>query len=294
MASTTLNAKNLQALGVERLADLLIEISTGNAAAKRQLRFELAGQNGPAEVAREVRKRLSTIARSTSFIDWHRHRALVADLQTQRKAIAETIGPSDPDEAVELLWRLIDLAPGLYDRADDSSGAIGDVFRDAVIDFGTVATKAKAEPESLAARIFGALCANDYAQYDGLIEALAPALAERGLAALKARFLELQSSPCRQSWLTRIAAGVSSDENHHHSQDRSRPICPFVEERTQDEILRGRRRRARGFHRRAGLKQNLGVEAGAPDDENGERRRRNTSVSWFAPIGPPDDRRVVC
>ena len=57
MASkTTLNAKNLQALGVERLADLLIEISTGNAAAKRQLRLELAGQNGPAEVAREVRK----------------------------------------------------------------------------------------------------------------------------------------------------------------------------------------------------------------------------------------------
>jgi len=32
MASkTTLNAKNLEALGVERLAALLIEISTGNA-----------------------------------------------------------------------------------------------------------------------------------------------------------------------------------------------------------------------------------------------------------------------
>ena len=196
MASkTTLNAKNLQALGVERLADLLIEISTGNAAAKRQLRLELAGQNGPAEVAREVRKRLSTIARSTSFVDWHRHRALVSDLQTQRKAIAETIGPSDPDEALELLWRLIDLAPGLYDRADDSSGAIGDVFRDAVVDLGAVATKAKAEPESLAAHVFGALCANNYAQYDGLIEALAPALGERGLAALKARFLEWQSEP---------------------------------------------------------------------------------------------------
>ncbi len=199
MASkTTLNAKNLQALGVERLADLLIEISTGNAAAKRQLRLELAGENGPAEVAREVKKRLSTIARSTSFVDWHRHRALVSDLQTQRKAIAETIGPSDPGEAVELLWRFIELAPGLYDRADDSSGAIGDVFRDAVVDLGVVATNAKADPESLAARVFGALCANDYAQYDGLIEALAPALGERGLSALKARFLEWQAEPMPQ------------------------------------------------------------------------------------------------
>ena len=36
MASkTTLNAKNLEVLGAERLAQLLIEVSTGNAAAKR-------------------------------------------------------------------------------------------------------------------------------------------------------------------------------------------------------------------------------------------------------------------
>ena len=185
----------LQALGAERLADLLIEISTGDAAAKRRLRLELAGQLGPSEVAREVRKRLSTIARSQSFVDWHRYRALVDDLQTQRKAIAETIGPADPGEALELLWRLIELAPGLYNRADDSSGAIGDVFRDAVSDLGILAAKARIEPESLAARVFGALCTNDYAQYDGLIESLAPALGSQGLTALKARFLEWQNEP---------------------------------------------------------------------------------------------------
>ena len=40
---TTLNAKNLEALGTRRLAELLIEISTGSAAHKRRLRLELAG-----------------------------------------------------------------------------------------------------------------------------------------------------------------------------------------------------------------------------------------------------------
>ena len=40
MASkTNLNAKNLEALGAERLAALLLEISAGNAAAKRRLRL---------------------------------------------------------------------------------------------------------------------------------------------------------------------------------------------------------------------------------------------------------------
>ena len=40
-AKTALNAKNLEALGLERLAELLIEISAGNATAKRRLRVEL-------------------------------------------------------------------------------------------------------------------------------------------------------------------------------------------------------------------------------------------------------------
>jgi hypothetical protein len=82
----TLNAKNLKARGAKRLAELLIEISTGNAAAKRRLRLELAGAQSPAEVAREIRKRLTTIARSRSFVDWQDRRALVDDLEAQRRA----------------------------------------------------------------------------------------------------------------------------------------------------------------------------------------------------------------
>ena len=47
MASkTTLNAKNLEALGAKRLAELLIEVITAVAAMKRGLRLELAGERG--------------------------------------------------------------------------------------------------------------------------------------------------------------------------------------------------------------------------------------------------------
>jgi hypothetical protein len=77
----TLNAKNLEALGAERLAGLLIEISSASVAAKRRLRLELAGAESPGEVAKEVRKRLTTIARSRSFIDGQNRRALVDDLR---------------------------------------------------------------------------------------------------------------------------------------------------------------------------------------------------------------------
>ena len=65
MASkSTLNAKNLETLGAERLAELLIEISTGSAVAKRRLRLKLAGAQSPTEAGREVAKRLTSIARA--------------------------------------------------------------------------------------------------------------------------------------------------------------------------------------------------------------------------------------
>lgn len=55
MASkTTLNAKNLEALGADRLAELLMELSTGDAAMKRRLRMELAGEGSSGELAKET------------------------------------------------------------------------------------------------------------------------------------------------------------------------------------------------------------------------------------------------
>jgi hypothetical protein len=92
MAKKTLNTGNLEALGAARLAELLMEVSEGNAAAKRRLRLALAGAESPAEVAKQVRKRLATIARSRSFVDWQNRKSLVDDLETQRRAIVGSGG----------------------------------------------------------------------------------------------------------------------------------------------------------------------------------------------------------
>ena len=110
----TLNESNLEALGTKRLAELLIEISAGNAAAKRLLRLELAGTEGPGAVAAEVRKRLTTIARSRSFTDWQNLRSLVDDLETQRRTIADRVAKSDPGEGLELMWRFLVLANSVF------------------------------------------------------------------------------------------------------------------------------------------------------------------------------------
>lgn len=191
----SLNAKNLQALGVERLAALLIEISTGNAVVKRRLRLELAGADSPRAVASEIRKRLTTIARSNAFIDWQNRKELVQDLETQRRAIIEQVVKADPSEALDLMWRFMSLANSVFDRCDDSSRTVIGVFHSVCEELAEIAEAAKTDPKVLADQAFRALIENDYGQYDDLIYLLAPALEQEGLEHLKQRMIALESEP---------------------------------------------------------------------------------------------------
>jgi hypothetical protein len=210
-AKTTLNAKNLEALGAERLAELLLEISAGNAAAKRRLRLALAGAQSPGEVAKEVRKRLTTIARSRSFVDWQGIKLLADDLDTQRRAIVETVAKAEAGEALDLLWRLMALSSSVFERCDDSNGVVSSVFRQACRDLGEMAAKAGADPISLADRTFEALIENDYGQFDELIRVLAPALGQPGLEHLKRRMIDLSNRPVEKpARKDRVTIGWSS------------------------------------------------------------------------------------
>lgn len=191
----TLNAKNLEALGAPRLAELLLEISAGDAAAKRYLRLALADSMGAYEITKEVRKRLTTIGKSRSFVDWHKKGELIKDLEVQLDAIVERVAPSEPNQALDLMWRFLGLASSIFQRCDDSSGRVGDVFHFARSRLGPIAEAAEVSPEKLADQAYAALTTNDFGQYDGLVGILAPALGDKGLSYLKERMVELSNSP---------------------------------------------------------------------------------------------------
>lgn len=183
---TTLNAKNLERLGAERLAQLLMEIATGDAAAKRRLRVALAGARGPAEAGREIAKRLTSIARARRTVSWRTRKAVVDDLEAQRRAILEEVAPAAPDEALALIWQFLALAPSVMDRTEDRSGAVLTVFSLAGRDLAAVAAAARPDPAGLARTVFDALRRDDVGLHDGLIARLAPVLGADGLARLKA------------------------------------------------------------------------------------------------------------
>lgn len=195
VAKKTLSADRLEALGARRLAELLMDVADQDAGIARRLRLELTAEHAPSRVAMEVRKRLTQIGRASSFADWRKVRELAIDLDAQRRAIVDRVAAVDAAEALELMWRLIDLAPAVHDRSDDSNGEIGRVFATACGDLGPLAERARPDPAGLADRVFEARLDNGYGQYDGLIATLAPALGTPGLERLKARFVELSQTP---------------------------------------------------------------------------------------------------
>ena len=226
MASkTTLNARNLEALGAQRLAELLIEISTGDAAAKRKLRLSLAGTEGPKEVAREITKRLTSIARARTFVDWQNRKPLVKDLETQRRAIIEQVAPHDPAEALTLLWRFMALARPVFERCDDSSGTVIGIFHEACADLGEVAKSARPEPKALAARVLDALQDNGFGQHDELIDIISPALGSEGVAHLKELVEELGRTPVpvppKSDWKA-VMWGSGGKRYAHEMDERAR------------------------------------------------------------------------
>jgi hypothetical protein len=189
------NRDNLEALGARRLAELLLDVAESDAAVKRRLRLELAATAAPERLAAEVRKRLGQIERARAFVDRRSCRGVAADLEVQRRTIVDQVAKIDADEALELMWRFMDLAASVQERCDDSDGVIGGVFRSACRDLGPLAQAAKSDPIALANRMFTALNANGYGQYDELIQVLAPVLGDKGLETLKAQLIELSVTP---------------------------------------------------------------------------------------------------
>src|SRR3954468_10796102 len=203
----SVNAENLAALGAERLASILVDLADQDADTKRRLRLELAGQAGGEIIAAEISKRLTALRSARSFIDWQKRPDFVRDLNLTRTMIVDRLAETRPDLALDLMWRFMALAEPTLNRVDDSSGSVGEVFRVACADLGSLALRAKPDPKQLAERVFAAVTKNEYSEFDRLVSTIFPALGEAGVAALRTRLAaELSSRPAKDGYDSQAAA----------------------------------------------------------------------------------------
>ncbi len=223
----TLNARNLEALGASALAELLMEVSSGNAVIQRRLRLALAAAEGVESALQEVRKRLTTIARATTFVDSRKRKALVADLEAQHQAITGPIANADPHQAFQLLVRFLELADGVLERSSDTTGSVIGIFEQAQDDLADLATAASIKPQALAGQLAELIAGNGYGQFDNLIPSVAPALGEQGFTVLQHHY-EQHGGPDASYALRQIAEAQGDVDAYVAQFDTNQLSRPVV------------------------------------------------------------------
>ncbi len=153
-----LSIEKLTELPAENLAQLVVDEAERNAGFRRQVKAALAAKSGPEGIAKLIDRRLSGLERARSFIEWDKARAFRDDLQSLTGTIEAELAPVAPDMAMDRFLRFIATHERVFERVDDSSGHVQDVYYLAIISVGKLTaqlndTEAALLPDKIMARL---------------------------------------------------------------------------------------------------------------------------------------------
>ena len=110
-------------LGAEQLAATLLELCDISSAVADVVERLLAT---PDENIKRYKTKLASIKRSRKFISWHESGDFAQQLE--QLLIDLERGVKEPCAGVELIGRFFEADASIFNRCDDSNGAVGDVF----------------------------------------------------------------------------------------------------------------------------------------------------------------------
>jgi hypothetical protein len=129
-------AENLIGLGVERLADILVEVAETRADLKRRLRMELAAGLGAVHLVPEIDKRLGALETSRGAVTWRQKPAFLRDLDAVRALIVDRLAPETREAARERLWRFMAAYGATSRRLPERDPAFETIYGRAAGDLG--------------------------------------------------------------------------------------------------------------------------------------------------------------
>ena len=182
--------EKLSAISAERLATTLVTLYDENPALQKQLDMLFAGlEDKPTKLKRILKKEISSLRRDPRFIDYYQSRSFAGEIDAIRLRIFEDLKSKSPADAFELMEGFLNTHEVTLNRADDSNGDVGEVFREACRDFGEIAKVTSFDALQLAEKIFNKFMNNDYGIYDDIIKDFKESLKNEGLDFLKEKLL---------------------------------------------------------------------------------------------------------
>lgn len=190
-----LSLETLTPLGAEKLARILLDEADANAALRKRVTAALAATQGPDALAKQIDRRLAALERARAVIPWEKERSLAEDLDATVKIIAGEVLPLDPARAVACLLRFVDTHGRVFDRIDDSSGRIQEVYWRATQALPGMVEKLPAEDAAqLPGRLLLSLERDTHGLAVGMAKAVVPLLPVAELAAWDRQLAQQEKS----------------------------------------------------------------------------------------------------
>ena len=181
--TSALSIEKLAELPAIKLAQLVLDEAERNAGFRRQVKAALAAKSGPEGIAKLIDRRLSGLERAKSFIEWDKARAFRDDLQSLTDTIEAELAPAAPDMAIDRFIRFIATHEHVFERVDDSSGHVQDVYYLAIISAGKLTAQLSASEAALMPdKIMARLGETTHGYLADLAKAVAPHLPQSTLA----------------------------------------------------------------------------------------------------------------
>lgn len=118
--------------GPERLADELLRLADGDEELRRRLEL-LVREDDAESLAGELARQIADLRLRERFTSYGESFSFAAELRGLVEAVREKVMPSLPGRAFELADALMLQDSVVFERVDDSSGVVGDVYRDACL-----------------------------------------------------------------------------------------------------------------------------------------------------------------
>jgi hypothetical protein len=164
--------ENLVSLGPEKLAKMLLKEAEKSDALSRSIELSLAARGSVEDLAKHLRQEFKQCIKKKYFIGKGGSFEYSNELDDLRSTITDKILPKDPETAAQLLEEFIALHKKAFYVSDDSYGVIGDVFRQAIKDWGIAWSRVQGkDTTTLARKVYAKHIANDYGIYDEIVPA---------------------------------------------------------------------------------------------------------------------------
>ncbi|MCA1969393.1 MAG: hypothetical protein LDL42_09695 [Rhizobium sp.] len=168
-----LDKKGLSGLGLDKLVEILLEEASANKALKARLEAALAGEAGPAEMARLIDRRLDTHEQARTRINNARAKDLAIEFAGLVRTILSELGGVDAAGGAERILRFLALRFPISARLVSDNARLWKVFDEAEAAAAELIRSVPAEDQALLVPQFEMLRRRDrYGEHTGFLHKL--------------------------------------------------------------------------------------------------------------------------